>query len=166
MNAVNRFIEQLNYDNDARVRAAREQSSFVVYDENDEEHELPTTWGVCPTCHGEGVHTNPSIDCGGLTAKDFDDDPDFAAQYMGYENDKECCNEDGHSWHACPARKKQKGRRATRYDVTCYGCDGMRVVRVVDESQLTPELKAAWHADKRAAAECRAMEAAERRMGC
>lgn len=137
MNAVNRFIEQLNYDNDARVRAAREKASFVVYDDDDVEHELPTTWGVCPTCRGEGKHTNPSIDCNGLTRDDFDDDPDFADSYMS-----------GH------------------YDVTCYGCEGLRVVQVIDESRMSDDLRAMWEADRRADADCRAMEAAERRMGC
>lgn len=137
MNALRQYLEDRAFESDHRVRAAREKASFVVYDENDEEHELPTTWGVCPTCHGEGKHVNPSIDCGGLTADDFRDDPDLEEGYMR-----------GH------------------YDVECYGCKGLRVVRVVDEASMTPELLAMWEAERRAAADCRAMEAAERRMGC
>lgn len=136
MNSTQRFLESLNYDNDPRIRAAREKASFVVYDDDDVEHQLPTTWGVCPTCRGEGKHSNPSIDCGGLSNDDFADDPDFAEDYM---------------------------RGA--YDVECYGCNGLRVVQVIDEARMSDELMAMHEADRRAAAELRAMEAAERRMG-
>lgn len=123
---MNAYLENLNYENDHRVRARRDAGeTFVVEDEDGEEHQLPTVWAVCPTCNGEGKHVNPSIDCNGLTADDFDADPDFADEYF-----------------------------AGRYDVTCYDCNGRRVVKEVDESALTPEqrkLYEDWQEDRREA---------------
>ena len=101
------------------------------------EVELPTKWGVCPTCNGEGKHTNPSIDCDGLSREDFDEDPDFAEAYF-----------------------------AGAYDVPCYECGGRSTVRVLDVDKCTPAELAAWEAWQQAEAEMRACEAAERRMGC
>lgn len=135
---MNAYLENLNYENDARVRASREKT-FIVEDDNGEEHELPTVWAVCPTCNGEGKHTNPSIDCGGLTREDFDEDPDFADEY-----------------------------KAGRYDVTCYGCKGRRVVKVVDESAMTPEqrkLYEDWQEGQREAAAAWDSERQLRAMG-
>lgn len=54
---------------------------------------------VCPTCEGHGTHVNPSIDAGGISREFFEDDPDFAEAYT-----------------------------SGGYDVTCSGCDGLRVV--------------------------------------
>jgi hypothetical protein len=54
---------------------------------------------VCPLCRGTGKHVNPSIDCNGLTAEDFDEDPDFREEYMN-----------------------------GTYDVTCNECGGKNVV--------------------------------------
>lgn len=65
--------------------------------------EIPFRWAVCGVCDGRGKHVNPSIDCGGLTREDFDDDPDFAEAYHG-----------------------------GRYDVTCGECRGRRVVPELD----------------------------------
>jgi hypothetical protein len=58
-----------------------------------------TKWIVCPVCDGEGKTVNPAIDCQGLTAEDFAEDPDFAEDY-----------------------------RSGAYDVRCGGCGGQRVV--------------------------------------
>jgi hypothetical protein len=58
-----------------------------------------TKWIVCPVCHGNGTTVNPNIDAHGPTAEDFAEDPDFAEDYC-------------------------KGM----YDVTCRGCQGVRVV--------------------------------------
>lgn len=63
------------------------------------EVEVPFRWEVCPTCQGSGCHVNPSIDAGGITREDFDEDPDFAHDYM-----------------------------SGRYDVQCSECRGKRVV--------------------------------------
>lgn len=50
-------------------------------------------------CRGRGKHVNPAIDCGGIPASDFAEDPDFAESYFR-----------GH------------------YDVPCAACGGRRVV--------------------------------------
>ncbi len=60
---------------------------------------VPFGWVVCPLCEGKGTHTDPSIDCDGLTREDFDAEPDFAEDYFGGS-----------------------------YDVTCVECGGRRVV--------------------------------------
>ena len=57
-------------------------------------------WLVCPVCNGEGKTVNPSIDAGGLTREDFDEDPDFREDYM-----------------------------SGMYDITCRACNGQRVVK-------------------------------------
>jgi hypothetical protein len=81
-------------------------ASFDIDEETDE---LPPTklaksaWVICDLCHGEGTHVNPSIDAGGLSREDFDDDPDFAEGY-------------------------QRGD----YDVTCVRCGGSGKVREAD----------------------------------
>jgi hypothetical protein len=69
-------------------------------------------WLVCPVCKGEGKTVNPAIDSHGLTAEDFQEDPDFAGEYL----------------------------RGT-YDITCNGCDGRRVVTQdrIDDLQQNAE---------------------------
>jgi hypothetical protein len=78
-------LEDRNYYNDARVQAIR-----AVVPTDEEGNELPHKWVVCPLCEGRGKHANPSIDCCGLTAEDFDTDPDFAEAYMSGAYDVEC----------------------------------------------------------------------------
>jgi len=101
---------------------------------------VPIKFVVCDTCDGQGSHVNPSIDSNGLTAKDFAEDPDFAEEYM-----------------------------SGRYDVTCYGCNGEKVVPVIDgegaddDTREILELIAKQQADDD---EFEAMSAAERSMGC
>jgi hypothetical protein len=58
-----------------------------------------TKYQVCPVCDGEGKTVNPNIDAHGLTREDFDEDPDFAEDYM-----------------------------SGRYDITCAACNGLRVI--------------------------------------
>jgi hypothetical protein len=103
---MNRYLENLNYANDRRVRAReRWYESFdenrmvvhiLLWDDDDCEYsaELPVKFEVCGTCEGRGSHVNPSIDCGGLTAEDFDEDPGFYEDYMGGRYDQPCneCN--------------------------------------------------------------------------
>ena len=60
---------------------------------------MKTKWIICPVCEGEGKTVNPAIDCNGLTAEDFNEDPDFRENYM-----------------------------SGMYDITCRGCNGQRVV--------------------------------------
>jgi hypothetical protein len=69
---------------------------------------LPYRWEVCPVCNGRGSHVNPSIDCEGISAEQFADDPDFAEEYF-----------------------------SGTYDVTCNCCGGRTTVPVVDEEKLT-----------------------------
>jgi hypothetical protein len=56
-------------------------------------------WLLCPVCNGEGTTVNPSVDCNGLSAEDFREDPDFAENYFN-----------------------------GAYDIVCQGCDGRRVI--------------------------------------
>lgn len=116
--------------------------SIVVYMEDDARQEwaevtLPTVKVVCPRCHGEGTHTNPSI--GAITsdewANDWDDD-------------------------------ERAGYLSGRYDVTCEECHGSNVVDVVDAERCSPELLAAYEAQEREMSNLRAMEAQERAYGC
>jgi hypothetical protein len=58
-------------------------------------------WLLCPVCNGEGTTVNPNIDANGLTAEDFNEDPDFREDYM-----------------------------SGVYDITCAACNGMRVVKM------------------------------------
>lgn len=102
----------------------------------DGEVTLPVTYEVCETCNGRGKHVNPAIDGHGLSAEDFNDDPDFAEDYCrGF------------------------------YDVPCAECDGQRVALALDTSRATAE-EVARHdeicADRRDYA---AMCDAERRAG-
>lgn len=112
------YQSEANYYNDSRVRGGqRANQQFIVFvNDSDSEVELPTKTIVCPTCNGHGKHVNPSIDCDGLTAEDFDNDPDFRGDYL----------------------------RGT-YDVTCYECGGRNVVKSVDEDACGPELLKLWH---------------------
>jgi len=98
---------------------------------------VPFEWCVCGLCNGKGKHTNPSIDCGGLTSEDFDEDPDFRESYMRGD-----------------------------YDVTCSECSGRRVVpkltpRTADERAFVKALNKQEEDDAAHEHECRA----ERAMG-
>lgn len=128
MRSQRQIIEDMNYYNDERVNAKpvegfnEENMTITVFfdeyeDDNgnifsDESVELPARFEVCDLCNGKGKHTNPSIDCCGLTREDFAEDPDFAESYFA-----------GH------------------YDVTCNQCNGNRVSPVIDEDQIPKEGK-------------------------
>ena len=110
-------------------------------DEGDEvEVALPVKFEVCQTCEGRGQHVNPAIDGNGLSAEDFDEDPDFMEDYF-----------------------------SGRYDVRCEECRGERVVLEIDEPEckrqgLQAEFEAYYEQGREESvyqAEC----AAERRMG-
>ena len=143
-----------NYYNDGRVRAGqrREDSpiksidnrkmllTITVYDSDEDaefETEVPFKYEVCPTCEGKGKHVNPSIDCNGLSAEDFYEDPDFAEEYM-----------------------------EGRYDVECYCCGGKKVVPVMDRERTDSDILKLLDEKERDDAEYRGMVEAERRMGC
>lgn len=97
---------------------------------------VPVCFDVCPTCNGRGSHVNPSIDCDGLSAEDFAEDPDFAEDYVqGF------------------------------YDVPCYGCHGRNVVPSLDRKRTPAAVVAAIDSQRDFAADYAAECAAERRMG-
>tara|TARA_Y100000310_G_C20326317_1_gene643170 strand:- start:34 stop:483 length:450 start_codon:yes stop_codon:yes gene_type:complete len=147
-------LDDYNYYNDSRSRASRQSLWYDSFDEKsmtvtvvhfgDEDEEvstsLPVKFEVCSLCNGRGVHTDPSIDCNGLTSDDFHDDPDFEESYF-----------------------------SGNYDVTCYECAGRRVVPVLDEVNLTAAQAEAirqLREDAEAEAEYEAMVASEIRYGC
>jgi hypothetical protein len=72
--------------------------------------QIPAKFEVCDVCRGTGSHVNPSIDSHGLSSEDFDEDPDFRADYL-----------------------------SGVYDVTCRSCAGTRVTLVVDRDRATTE---------------------------
>jgi hypothetical protein len=127
-----------NYQTDHRVRGAeRREVKFVIGHEDDDDLvELPTCWVVCPTCSGHGHHVNPSIDCDGLSNEDFSRDPDFREEYF-----------------------------SGAYDVTCYECGGLRVVKDLDTKRCTDAQLRAWYDKADSDAEYRAECEMERRMG-
>ena len=142
-----------NYETDSRVRAAHSGNFYksigkstltvVIYDdEKDEETdvEFPFKWEVCPLCNGKGSHVNPSIDCNGLTAEDFYEDPDLAEDYF-----------------------------SGMYDQQCNQCHGRTTVPVIDEDRCNKEQKewlAMLRENQKADAEYQQICAWERRMGC
>src|SRR6185295_13025047 len=102
---------------------------FESLDEELLEMILPLHFEVCDVCEGKGTHVSPLIDCDGLTAEDFAEDPDFREEYL-----------------------------EGKYDVTCNTCVGERVLPQVNEDKLNPEQKAFWdkyqkHCEARAESE-------------
>ena len=138
------------YHDDHRVRAGErhplcsstdtdQMTGTIDLEDDDGEEEsisVALKYEVCPTCEGKGKHVNPSIDCDGLTAEDFAEDPDFRDDYF-----------------------------SGRYDVTCYECKGQRVVLELDRDNVDAAVLASIDAtlDERARYEWES--AAERRMG-
>lgn len=125
-------LETWNYHMDPRTQAPAEKPILYL---DDEEIELPTCWEVCPVCHGEGRHVNPSIDCGGLD-QDSLDDLDFMDDYL-----------------------------AGAYDVVCNCCRGRTTVPVADTSRMTDDQVRAWELQQAEEAEYQAICRAERAMG-
>lgn len=134
------FEERRNLSNDPRYRASQRRTvvtvekagrdrSIIVVDEcilegliddghvpegHDGRFEVATHNEVCGVCNGSGTCVNPSIDAGGLSREDFEDDPDFEEAYF-----------------------------EGAYDITCPECKGQRVVPVVDADAARPWLAAA-----------------------
>lgn len=101
---------------------------------------LPARYEVCWRCHGEGTHTNPSIDGNGITQSDREE------------------------WDVV-LHEVVISLRGT-YDVRCGECEGLRVVLVPDEPLCDPAALAQYLSDRQELANMRAEEEAERRMGC
>lgn len=137
-------IENVNYFNDPRTGnpAPDKITVWLSHDAEvgpfyEEERELPTKFEVCSVCHGNGSHVNPSIDCNGLSAEDFYEDPDFAEDYF-----------------------------SGTYDVPCNNCGGKRVEAVIDEDRCTQVEIDAYYDGLQAERDYRAECLAEIRMGC
>ncbi len=126
--------EELNYARDARTQGPAKAP--ILYLDDGSEVELPMKWGLCPVCEGRGKHVNPSIDCGGISAEAFAEDPDFAEDYM----------------------------RGT-YDQQCNRCKGRTTVQIVDWDALTPEQRTLYEQQLKDEADDRACYLAEVAMG-
>lgn len=116
-------LENRNYWNDARVRFG-ERSGLGDFDEktmtvtvllededgNEVGGKIPCRYDVCSVCSGKGSHVNPSIDCGGLSAEDFYEDPDFAHDYRSGRYDQRCTNCHGKrvEWVLAPVGEAEK----------------------------------------------------------
>ena len=83
-----------------------------------EEIEVPIKFEVCQTCNGKGSHVNPSIDSNGISSEEWDNDWSFEEQEM-YMNGG--------------------------YDVTCYECNGKRVVPEIDEDITSHSILARYY---------------------
>lgn len=144
-----------NYHNDSRVRAGQRKSPFqninetartadIILEELDDGArtgdevtvQVRLKREICPTCDGDGKHVNPSIDAGGISSEDFDEDPDFREEYM-----------------------------SGRYDVECYECRGLRVVWELDEDATDKAIVERFHEAQREEADYEATCRAERMMG-
>jgi hypothetical protein len=97
---------------------------------------VPARFEVCGRCHGEGRHSNPSIDGHGMSHEELHEDPDFAERYF-----------------------------SGVYDVICEECSGKRVVLVPDESKISEKVKEAHEHWLREDAKLQAEMAFERRWG-
>jgi hypothetical protein len=81
------------------------------------EVKLPSMKIVCPYCHGEGTHTNRSIDGNGLTQRDLEFlDSEFSRSYIRGD-----------------------------YDITCESCKGLRVIDVPNVDAMSKKLKEAYY---------------------
>lgn len=69
-----------------------------------------TKYEICPTCQGRGTHTNPNIDCGGITASEW-------AEWDEYEKDY---------------------YMSGGYDVTCSQCNGEKVIQTFEYDTKNP----------------------------
>lgn len=118
-------------------------ATIWIDDPEDEDRQiqikLPTHKEVCSRCRGNGKHVNPAIDGNGLTYDDIErlGGDEFMEDYLGGV-----------------------------YDVRCEECNGDKVVDVVDEDRLSPEILKEYHGYLQAEWELKAEYEAERRMGC
>lgn len=72
--------------------------------------EYNSRFEICSTCQGRGTHTNPSIDCGGITASEWAEwDEEEKHYYM-----------------------------SGRYDISCSQCNGEKVVQQFEYDTKNP----------------------------
>ena len=140
MRTQKQYIDDLNYYSDPRTQGpAKDDFKITLYHDDGSEtvHEIPTEWGVCHVCRGEGTHVNPSIDAGGLTSEDFADDPGFAEEYF-----------------------------SGTYDVVCNHCGGKRVEKVPNWDRVPEDIRTAYEKQCAEEAAWEAERRAELIMGC
>jgi hypothetical protein len=91
-------------------------ANAVQYDDETYEQyiiSIPFKYSVCTTCNGTGHHVNPAIDSHGITDDERSQWPhDESDRYFGGV-----------------------------YDIPCYGCQGSRLVAVLDEQRATKAQK-------------------------
>jgi len=88
-----------------------EKSMIATIETEEGETDVPCIYEVCSVCQGRGKHVNPSIDYGGLSSEDFDQDPDFRENYF-----------------------------SGMYDVPCVSCKGNRVTPEPDYPSMDKRL--------------------------
>ena len=83
-----------------------------IYDNDGDSYiyNFPMRYEVCHLCEGRGRHVNPSIDSHGISSEEFYEDPDFAEEYF-----------------------------SGSYDVSCYECQGKKVVPSIEVDMLSKE---------------------------
>jgi len=155
MTMQDRAMDNYNYWNDSRVRAAMISDPYRVLesndkttkisiyatmvnpdDDDDDEKEvvmdLPTRYEVCGMCEGSATVVNPSIDAGGLTQEDmYERGPEFEEEYF-----------------------------AGSYDVQCPECKGKRVVPHLEFPKEVQARVDEWYKDEADYARTVAMERA------
>lgn len=116
---------------------------FTYEDDNGDEYtvDFPTRWEICDDCQGDGTTYLgwAAVDQPAFTAEDFEEDPDFRADYL-----------------------------SGAYDKDCPTCDGTGKVREIDEDAAAarfPEAFQAYIDDCQAEADYRAAVRAEQRAG-
>lgn len=73
--------------------AKRSTGNIIYTDENDEQHELPTRFEVCPSCQGHGTS---SAYLGAWTASEWaQEDDEFKEDYLAGRYDRPCETCDG-----------------------------------------------------------------------
>jgi hypothetical protein len=87
----------------------------ILPEDSDGIYELDTKYEVCDCCRGSGSVVNPAIDAGGISREQFEEDPQFEADYF-----------DG------------------KYDITCPECEGKRVVPEVEFPASIRQEIASW----------------------
>lgn len=132
-------VEWANYMAGFRAKCDMKKRSCQI-DVGDIVLTLPICWEVCPVCRGNGSHVNPSIDAGGISSSD-----------PFWEDD---LGEDGESLYFSGA-----------YDVTCYTCNGDRVVPAIDRDSADPDDLAAMDRWEAEIAHAEAVSRAEMRFG-
>jgi hypothetical protein len=121
-------LERISYYGDSRVRAALATRAFEVVavhkgaaivqlddelmerlvedgdlaEEHDGVFHATVSSSKCYGCDGKGTMVNPAIDAGGISSRDFQEDPDFAEAYFSGAYDVRCseCGGSGHNQDA------------------------------------------------------------------